>query len=268
MPIIGIDKETCTNCKSCIPECVTLRFGWNDKTKEVLFHKNFGCILCGHYVAVCPVNAVLSEDMPGEPLEFEEIKNIGSILPYENLFKLIRSKRSIRQYKKEKVPKLLLNKVIEAMRYAPTGVNIRSLKLTVLSGDKVQLLAEAILKVLLKSPFVDDGNKLGFRAKINLRKDPIFHKAPHVIIMYSPGLEMVNATIAITHGMLAAETLGLGTCWIGWAQEPLNGLKEIRETHLGTSDFVSGVFTIGFPDVKYKRSPTRPVIETNWIDYE
>ncbi|MHA2391085.1 MAG: nitroreductase family protein [Promethearchaeota archaeon] len=268
MPIIGIDREKCTNCRSCIPECVTLRFGWNDKTKEVLFYKNFGCILCGHCVAICPIDAIQYEDMPGRPFEFEEIRNIGAILPYENFNKLVRSKRSIRQYKKERVPKPILNKVIESMRYAPTGVNIRNLKLTVVSGNKVQQLSEAILKALLASPEVDDGNKLGFRAKISLGKDPIFHKSPHVMIIHSHELELVNATIAITHGMLAAETLGLGTCWIGWAQGPLNALRELRKNYLGFKDYVSGVFTIGFPDVRYKRSPTRPEIETNWLNDE
>lgn len=266
MSVIGIDKKTCTKCRSCIPECVALRFEWDDQSKDVVFHEEWGCILCGHCIAVCPVDAVITENMPGKAIEFEGIQDIGSNLPYENLIKIIRSKRSIRQYKDKAVPEMMLKKVLEAMRYAPTGVNIRTLKCTVVSGEKVQQLSDAILTALLASPDVSVGNKWGFKAKLNLGKDPIFHKAPHVIIIHSPEIEYVNATISITHGMFAAETLGLGTCWIGWAQGPLNTIREIREDNLGITDSVSGVFTIGFPNVKYKRCPTRPEITTTWLN--
>lgn len=269
MSIIGINREKCTNCKNCITDCVTLRFDWDARTENVVFHEDWGCILCGHCVAICPVDAIRYEDKDGKPYEFEEIKKINTLVPYEALYKLMRSKRSIRHYKKELVPKTELQKVLDAMRHAPTGVNIRTLKCTVISGEKkVQQLSNAIQNALLASLVVSDENKLGFRAKLNLGRDPIFHKAPHVIIFNGPELEYVNATITITYGMLAAETLGLGSCWIGWAQGSLNSSTTIKEDILGITDKVSGVFTIGYPDVRYNRCPTRPELQTTWLNGE
>jgi ferredoxin len=146
MSVIGIDRETCNKCGSCVNDCVALRFEWDNQSEDVVFHKEWGCISCGHCIAVCPVDAVISENLPGKAIEFEGIQDISAILSYNNLFKLMRSKRSIRQYKNKKVPESLLKEILETMRYAPTGVNIRTLKCTVLSNGKVQEASEEILE--------------------------------------------------------------------------------------------------------------------------
>ncbi|MFW9866441.1 MAG: nitroreductase family protein [Candidatus Thorarchaeota archaeon] len=267
MLILGIDRKKCTNCRSCVPECVALRFVLDKNTNNVKFHEDWGCISCGHCIAICPEDAILREEMDGQTIEFKEIQNIGSIIPFENLHQLLRCKRSIRQYKKEIVPKEMLNHVLDSMKYAPTGVNIRTLKCTLLSGkEKIQQLSNDITEKIFEDPNVSESNKWVMKTKSEMGIDPIFHKAPHVIILHSPELELVNATIAITYGMLAAESMGLGTCWIGWAQDPLNTFVNIRKDILGFTDYVSGVFTIGFPRVKYKRCPTRPKLNTNWLN--
>ena len=98
----------------------------------------------------------------------------------------------------------------------------------------------------------------------------IFHNAPHVIVLYYRGVEKNNtimiglrandAGIALTYGMLQAQSLGLGTCWIGMLQGTAPISKEILKI-LGIKGFILGAFTLGYPAVKYRRAPPRPQLK-------
>ena len=108
-----------------------------------------------------------------------------------------------------------------------------------------------------------------FKIKMKLGIDPIFFGAPHIIILYYPpnvGFSGYNTAIAITYGMLAAESLGLGTCWIGMAQGVIVMNKQLREL-IGIQGNVAGVVTIGYPDVKYYRFPPRAPLKVKGLDY-
>ena len=68
------------------------------------------------------------------------------------------------------------------------------------------------------------------------RRRNLFHHAPHLIVLYYRiveksnvmiGLRANDAGIALTYGMLEAESLGLGTCWIGMIQGAVQMNKEI-----------------------------------------
>ena len=72
-----------------------------------------------------------------------------------------------------------------------------------------------------------------------------------------------NVTIAITYGMLSAQSLGLGTCWIGFAHGVLQDHPAIARKVTGIETYVLGVMTLGYPAVKYLRAPPRPSIEIN-----
>jgi nitroreductase/NAD-dependent dihydropyrimidine dehydrogenase PreA subunit len=263
MPIIGIDIAKCSNCKSCINECVFSNFSVDENNEEVIFDATQGCILCGHCIIVCPENAIVYKDMKDEVVPFESVQEPSSLVSYEKMHKLMRAKRSIRQYKKKKVPKEVIKKVLESMRYAPTGVNIRNLKCTIISDEKViDRLSNLITDVVIQ-----DSGETPLLKKKEQGIDPIFYHAPQVIILHSDKAEdIVNATIAITYGMLSAETLGLGTCWMGITRTVLNMKKEIREGVAGIRGVVLGVMTIGYPAVKYLRVPPRPELKTKGLD--
>ena len=96
--------------------------------------------------------------------------------------------------------------------------------------------------------------------------NPFFYNAPHILILHSPnGWAEINATIAITYAMLYAESLGLGSCWIGGVQKLLAGNKDISEKVIGNSNKVGGMMIFGYPAVKYHRAPPRPPLEIKVI---
>ncbi|MHA1467143.1 MAG: nitroreductase family protein [Promethearchaeota archaeon] len=79
------------------------------------------------------------------------------------------------------------------------------------------------------------------------------------------GLRANDAGIALTYGMLAAESLGLGTCWIGMVQGAVSANRDILKI-LGIRGYVLGAFTLGFPAVKYRRTVPRAPLKIQGLD--
>lgn len=258
MPILGIDINKCTKCQMCIKECPTRNFSRDDKQENIIFDSS-RCILCGHCIAVCPENAILYNDMRDDVLEFEESRISFELISYESLHLLYRAKRSTRQYQNRKVSKDIIDKVINSMRYAPTGANMRFFKCLLINDDnKRNLLTNAIINALESRETRETFNEMRVKGV-----DPIFFNAPHILIFYSRNpWDTRNVTIAMTYGMLSAHSLGLGSCWIGFAHGILQDHPAIARKFTGIETYVLGVMTLGYPSVKYYRAPPRPPIET------
>ncbi|MHA1344199.1 MAG: nitroreductase family protein, partial [Promethearchaeota archaeon] len=250
MKIMGIDDEKCIKCLECVKECPSnlyikppTKVG---EKRKVIFEDSYNrCNSCGHCVAVCPTAAIIFKNAD-PPLEFDEAEDPSKIINYTDLIKLLRSRRSIRRFKDKPVPKEEIEAILEAMRYAPSASNMQSWEYIILTNkSSIKKLRNAVismmrtLKKLLKfakllKPFIpkdlkekafDPGTKISldnFFESIKRGEDPVFYKAPVVIITYAPkyaDMEKNDAGIAFTYGMLAAQSRGLGTCWIGFAQE-------------------------------------------------
>lgn len=120
--------------------------------------------------------------------------------------KAVETRRSIRKYSEKKVPKDLLEEVLEAGRLSHSAINRQPWFFMVI--DEEELLQEIVEK-----SFVYDQNK----------------NCPALIITFgnkdsskmSCGLErnVVDTSIATSYMQLRAHELGLGTCWIGAFQE-------------------------------------------------
>ena len=258
---MGINLDKCTNCRQCIKECPMRLFSLDETQKQTIFDGSKECILCGHCIAVCPENAIDFKDMRDDTSNFEENQDLSELISYNTMHQFLRAKRSVRQYQGKKVPTEIIEKVIDSMRYAPTGANMRMLKCLILSDDEqIKLLSDSI---------IDEIEKGGVDRRLSKLRDegidPIFYRAPYVLILYSKNpWDSINSSIAMTYGMLSAQSMGLGTCWIGFAQGVLLENPQIREEFTGIQTYVLGVFTLGYPSVKYYRAPPRPPFEISW----
>ncbi|TFG01659.1 MAG: 4Fe-4S dicluster domain-containing protein [Promethearchaeota archaeon] len=296
MKITGIDDEKCIKCLECVKECPASLFykpptKTGDKRKVLFEDPNHRCIQCGHCIAVCPTNAVKYEATE-TAFEFEEVTEPSSIVNYENLMKFLRSRRSIRRYKPEDVSKDNIEAILHAMKFAPSARNLQSWQYIILTDkDKIDYLRNQVVKMMgkllklikykkflkfflpknIKKVIQDPRTKIGLEVLFNdIEKglDPVFYSAPVVIISYGPkeaGFGKIDAAIAITQGMLAAQARDLGTCWIGYAQEALKRSKRARK-ELGIPDgmAVYGVLILGHPNVKYHRTPPRNPLKIKW----
>ncbi|MFW9942895.1 MAG: nitroreductase family protein [Candidatus Thorarchaeota archaeon] len=265
MPIIGINYEKCNLCRNCIDECPNyFKFDKNEE-KIVFDDPNNLCNKCDRCICRCPMDAIQYEKM-GEVKTFEGVENPSTILSYEALNNLMIAKRSIRRFKTKKIPKVIMEKVLTSMKYAPTGANIRTLKCTIISDDKkIKQLSDLFMDIIISSniPRYSENIK---RAK-ERGFDTVFYKAPHILIIHSNNqYDAMNATIALTYGMLSAQSLGLGTCWIDSLRRILNSNKEIKENVVGINDTVWGGTIIGYPAQIFYHAPPRPSLKTNGLD--
>ena len=100
--------------------------------------------------------------------------------------------------------------------------------------------------------------------------DPILHGAPCVVILHSPAYGHqadVDAGIAMAHGMLAAQALGLGTCLIGFVHESLCTFASLRRAvGIPRGEAARGVMVLGYPDITYHRAPMREPLRSTHLD--
>ena len=298
MKIIGINKEKCITCLECVKICpASLYFKPPTKVgdkRDVIFNDPYNsCIMCGHCISICPTNAVNFEDAE-KPYEFEGAKHPSSLINYEDLMKVLRSRRSIRRFKSEPVPREDIEAILEAMRYAPSAMNAQSWKYIIITDpQEVEKLRESVIKMMkmarkalkiakilkpilpkkLKKLVSDPATKISldkFFERTKNGEDHIFYNAPVVIITYAPvyGSKMMTANdagIALTYGMLIAQSRNLGTCWIGFAQEALNRFKKNKKLFkIPKKMNVNGVLIVGYPAIKYHRVPPRKPLNVKW----
>lgn len=120
------------------------------------------------------------------------------------VIKNIMARRSIRKYEDRPVEKEILEEVVRAGTYAPSGMNKQS----------------PIILVVTKKETRNHLSKIN--AKImNTDTDP-FYGAPVVMVVLADKnnpTHVYDGSLVMENMMLAANSLGLGTCWIHRAKE-------------------------------------------------
>ena len=139
-----------------------------------------------------------------EPEEPEETIDLPELIS-----SLIKSRRSIRKYLEKDVSEDLLEKVLDSARYAPSAGNYQPWEFIVVRNQSLKSdLVEAChnQKWMLEAPVF-------IIACINNRVAGMYRERG--LRLY--GIQSVAA--AIQNMLLTAESLGLGTCWIGLFSE-------------------------------------------------
>ncbi len=119
-----------------------------------------------------------------------------------DFLELVRSRYSVRAYQSQAVEVEKLEQVLEAARLAPTAANKQPIQFLVIhTGGREEELRRIYNKDwFVTAPIVICGCGLVNEAYVG--KD-------------GQNMAVVDVTIAMDHLILAATSLGLGTCWIG-----------------------------------------------------
>lgn len=170
-----------------------------------------------------------------------------------DLFQAIVDRRSIRKYKETPVEEEKLRQILDAARLAPSWKNMQCWRFLVI-GDPAK-------KARLLSAFPEDNP--GRKALL---------QAPLVILVCAApkesgvenGIEyyIADSAIAFEHLCLAAQALGLGTCWLGWYDE-----AQLKAAVGVPEDFrVVGVTPLGYPDQEPKARPRKELNEIAYLE--
>jgi nitroreductase len=140
------------------------------------------------------------------------------------LTECIMGRRSVRDYEGKPVPEEIIKKILKAGAMAPSAMDLQPVKYIVITNKET--INELSEKVKDKAGLLGFGARLAEKAKI--KKDVIFYGAPLLILLVSENgdWEKTDCALAAENMMLQAYGLGLGSCFIGFA----NTLNEERET--------------------------------------
>lgn len=266
MGLITVDESKCTKCGLCSRACPAGIVVMQDELPATVEKIEKGCITCGHCVAACPTAALSHCRMTPEecmPLE------AGWRLTPGQLEQLIKGRRSIRNYRPERVAPDIIASLLEIARYAPTGMNSQSVSWKViLDEQEVQWLSLAVVEWLRT---LDGEQVYGTRGMLKaweMGRDPILRKAPALIVAYGADDDpMVQASsiIALTTLELAALSFGLGACWAGFLHNAARNSYEVA-TALGLppGHRMCGGLMIGYPEFEYSRIPVRKPARVTW----
>lgn len=195
----------------------------------------------------------------------------------------LKKRRSIRSYKKKPVKKELIEEIIQAGRYAPSATNRQPWRFIVITkktmiNDIAEAIKNEIRKILKKRfilkyfyPSLKNQKTARFLAATVLSKeDVLFFDASALIFIVTRKARFNDESCACCaqNMMLAAEALGLGSCWIGFAHFLGLNKKWMRKIGVPQGYHISAALIFGHPEEKTFRAPLRkPHADViNWIE--
>lgn len=162
--------------------------------------------------------------------------------------KAIKTRRSIRKYKKKKIPNKLVKELIEAGRRAPSSFNDQPCVFITITKQEIK---DAI--TALKS-----------------QKSQFMKTTPLIIACCydenksrATAHNLENVAVAAENILLAAHSLGLGACYIGGFDPKFPELEEAINKNLKLPKQVHVVclISVGYPDMKPVKKELRPLNE-------
>jgi nitroreductase len=242
---------------------------------------------CGHCVAVCPVDAVRVDTIDEKSLSFKSFDLENDWMPHgefdtSRLVQLMASRRSCRNYTDETVDRSMLEDLVKIGTTAPSGTNCQNWTFTIFPdrvavnefGQRIgsffkninRMAEKTLLRKALKligKPALDNyyqeyyqSVKEGLEEWEQHGRDRLFHGAPAVIVVASkPGgsNSKEDALLATQNILLAAHSMGLGTCLIGFAVEAIRHDATIKHfAKIPKEEAVHALIAVGYPDEEYQ----------------
>lgn len=178
----------------------------------------------------------------------------------------ILERRSVRSYSPEQIKDDELNSILKAGLYAPSARNQQSWHFTVIQNKEIiDNLNKAAKEAMLK---LDDDNYKKYAENENLH---IFHNATTVIVVSgeksatAPHLDCAAAT---QNMLLTAESLNIGTCWIGLVKPLFTGerAEEFAQKYSIPEGFeLYYAITLGYKTTENESAPPRRENTINFI---
>jgi nitroreductase/NAD-dependent dihydropyrimidine dehydrogenase PreA subunit len=290
-----IDPDSCIGCGLCVEVCPAKTISMQSGKAVVTGTYSMAC---GHCEAVCPVSAIRVEALE-YPFVLSSVAVDDRWLPpgeYDagQLVRLMRSRRSCRNYKDKEIDRRILEDLVKIGTTAPSGTNCQLWTFTILASRKdVEILGEQLAGFFYKLnrtaakswarlySKMFGGDVLGKyyrRYYKTVREgllrweregaDPLFHGAVAAILVggkKSASSPLEDGLLASQNILLAAHSLGLGSCMIGFAVEAIKRDRHIRQMlEIPDDEIIYGVIALGYPAEKYQKTALRKKVKTRY----
>ena len=169
--------------------------------------------------------------------------------PSNNVMRTIEARRSVRRYLDRPVEHAMLEQVARAGILAPSGMNLQPWQVRVVENKE----------------WIDGVTDLFKKANPDqVKRDAhfknMFRNAPNIICVATPdGQPSVDAGLMGENMMLAAQSLGLGTCCLGGPVRFLNTTDACKpyldKLQLPEGYSICYILAVGYPDESPKAKP-------------
>ena len=284
MTEILIDLEVCTGCGGCAAVCNVTQVYKMQGGKAVAVSAR-RCWECGQCVAVCPVDAINHSAFP-----LEACPQVAPFLAaeVERLSIALQSRRSVRVYKTQTVPREMVEQLIQIARSAPSAKNRQVVDWIAVDNREtiadlgwktvtaLALIAKRLRKRAEKPGVAEeelrqmlaDAKSLEFlERKQDRGEDAVFFGAPVLLMAHVPPGEfgVADAVYAAYSLMLAAHIHGLGTCQIGYFSLALRHNRTLRkQVGVPKGREIVLAMVLGYPQYRYRRANPRRPHEVVW----
>lgn len=287
---IDISSDLCIRCGACVDVCPTSVFALDDSSLPAQVVKAKSCIACGHCVAVCPEDAISHSRFPASalfPIQPEKLLEAGAVLSW------MQTRRSVREFTSQPVPKESMQMVIKAARSAPIASNFPTTRYTLVqTPDLIRQAAELTVfqfaneTAVLHNKFLSLIVKIFAPKKLAIGKaylpavekmveqvkngeDPILHHAALLMLFHGPSerrFASENAQLACQNAALMCHTLGLGAFYTGFLVRAADNNPTIaRLFEIPDRDEIFAGLAIGYPSIEYHKGIRHPDPTTKWF---
>jgi nitroreductase/ferredoxin len=282
-PVPVINDEECVGCGQCAKVCPSNVLVLEEGKLRYAPQPFPGCIGCGQCMMACQGGNIRVEGRRFGPEDLVDLPPAEARATADAMDALLLSRRSIRHFKDQEVAREQVDRILQMVSTAPIGIPPSEVGVLVIHGrEKVQkFAADAVasfdkgLKFMnpvvlaLMRPF------LGRRQYAIMREfvrplmtliveqwkkgsDVLCYQAPLAMLFHhTPLAEATDTHIATTYAMLAAESLGLGSCWIGTAVGLNHDPAFKREYGIPRENKIPGMLVVGHKAITYRRSVRR-----------
>lgn len=182
------------------------------------------------------------------------------------VLKNIYERRSVRAYSDKSVPDETIQEIIKAGFHAPNGANTQGLRFAVVTNraklkayaEKGRVMSLAAFQQMHEQRPNDMAAKM-IKQLSNPNND-IFYGAPAMVFIFtSPDCltPVEDASLAAENMMLAARSLGLGSCWIGFARSLGHDPEFVRELKVPADHQLAASIVMGHPKNEETRLSVR-----------
>jgi nitroreductase/NAD-dependent dihydropyrimidine dehydrogenase PreA subunit len=277
---VAIDRQLCTNCGLCAKVCFGAPLVMRGGSLCIEPTRMFGCIACGACLSVCPTDAITITGRDLSAADVLDLPGREGRTSYDQLLALLRARRSCRRFTSADISEEDLGRILEAASTAPMGVPPSDVGVLVVSGrEKVRALRADLVAWLVSvrnwleptipimRPFVSKleyGQMRDFLIPAvdmirDTEEDWLLYDAPLFLFFYGcGGADPADPMVAATYAMVAAESLGLGTCMLGFAPFPFRYSRKVRDRWGLPRRIQAGLCVIvGHPAMRPKRGLRR-----------
>lgn len=288
---VRIDYDSCVHCGLCAEVCKGQPLIMAEGRLKIDNERFFGCIGCGHCMCVCPQDCIQISGRDMSPEDVLPLPDKASLPGYEQFYGLLLSRRSIRNFQDRVVEPEKIARIVDAVCTAPMGLPPSDVEILILDGfARVQQFADDIMAVIKKSrwffsplmtgllkPFfgreyVESVNSFirpavdVFLEEKTKGEDYLLYNAPLAMYFHaSPYADPADSIVAATYAMLAAHSLGLGSCMIGTPPYFIKYSKEFKQKYQLPPNNRPGIVVIfGYPRIKFRKTLQRQLSKVTY----